>query len=194
MNQVSWHFKKELIHLLLMSALFVTACQSSSATRQVQKSAESKPKQTTVTVSRLPDVQIFVDEAILRKPYAILGGTLKNLSMDKLENLFVELELIRRTDGSAERREVKVEPGEIAPGDSGKYSIKVLSNEWSGSRIIRLQSTSESREIVFKTSPGARRPPEKITPVTRVVNEGRPRTTSKGEEFINSPDNPVAVP
>ena len=92
MNLASQHFRSEIVYPLLMSALFATACYSSSATRQVQESAESKLKQTTVAVSQLPDVQILVDEAILRKPYAILGGTLKNVSTEKLENLSIELD------------------------------------------------------------------------------------------------------
>lgn len=194
MNQVSGLLKNGHISLFLMSTLFVTACHFSSATRHAQESAESKPKPTSVAVTQSPEVQIFVDEAMLRKPYAILGGTLKNVGTQKLEDISIALELIRRADGNAERREVKVEPGDIPAGGSGRYSIKVLSEEWSGSRIVALQSSSVPREITFKTLPGARRPPEKIMPVTRVVNEGRPKPKSKGDEYINTPDNPIAVP
>ncbi|MCA1634134.1 MAG: hypothetical protein LC802_10575 [Acidobacteria bacterium] len=194
MNQVLSLSIQGLSFLLLLSALSTTACQSSSVTRRAQESAELKPDPTPPAFTPSPDVQIFVDEAMLRKPNAILGGTLKNVSTEKLEHLSIELELIRRTDGHAERRVVKVEPSEIAPGGSGKYSIKVLSEEWSGSRIIRLQTSREPRQITFKALPGARRPPEKITPVTRLSKEGKPRTNSKGDEYINTPDNPIAVP
>jgi hypothetical protein len=174
-----------------LSILLLTACQRSADTRRTQ---EAKSDKASVAVSQTPDVQIFVDEALLRKPHAILGGTLKNVGTEKLENLSLEVELIRRADGSAERREVSVEPKEIAPGGSGKYSFKVLSEEWSGSRIVRLLSASGPREIAFKTLPGARRPPEKTTSVTRVIQDTRPRSTSKGEEFINTPDTATSVP
>jgi hypothetical protein len=139
-------------------------------------------------------VEIFVDEAMLRKPHAILGGTLKNVGREKLENLSLEIELTRRSDGTAERREVSVAPRELAPGESGKYSLKVLSEEWSGSRIIRLRSGPGPREVAFKTLPGARRPPEKNASVTRVVQDSRPRPSSRGEEFINTPDTATSVP
>jgi hypothetical protein len=195
MSQFSGWSKKDFTFAFLLSALFLTSCQSSTATRGAKDSAEQSAAQTAPSpVSKSPSVEILVDEAMLRKPYAILGGTLKNVGTEKLENLSLELELVRRADGSAERREVSIEPDELNPGGSGKYSIRVLSEEWRGSRIIRLQSSSKPGEIAFKTLPGARRPPEKITPVTRVINERRPRTHSKGEEFINTPDSAVAVP
>jgi hypothetical protein len=195
MVQFSGSSKKAYIFLFPLMFLFLMGCQNSTATRRAQESAEQRAAQKASSVSRSPDVEIFVNEAMLRKPYAVLGGTLKNVGTEKLENLSLELELIRRADGSPERREVTVEPSVLGPGSSGKYSIRVLSEEWSGSRIISLQSTSRPAEITFKTLPGARRPPEKTPSVTRVINEGRPMTrSSKGEEFINSPDNPIAVP
>src|SRR5947209_15098508 len=45
-------------------------------------------------------------------------------------------ELRKRDDGNLERREVAVEPSDLAPGEQGKYTLKVLSDEWSGSRLV----------------------------------------------------------
>jgi hypothetical protein len=193
MNQPSRSNRKALTYLFVLSVLFVTACQRAAETRQARETSATKGDKA-ATFSQTPDVEIFVDEAMLRKPHAVLGGTVKNVGTEKLENLSLELELIRRDDGSAVRRSVEVEPRELAPGGSGKYSFKVLSDEWSGSRIISLRSGSGPREIAFKTLPGARRPPEKTTSVTRVVQDSRPRSTSKGEEFINTPDTATSVP
>jgi hypothetical protein len=194
MIQGSVSISKAFTFPLVLSFLLLAGCQRSAGTRQAKEAESSKGDKAAATVSQAPGVEIFVDEALLRKPHAILGGTLKNVGAEKLENLSLELELIRRADGSAERREVAIEPREIAPGGSGRYSFKVLSDEWSGSRIIRLQSAAGPREIAFKTLPGARRPPEKTTTVTRVVQDSRPRSTSKGEEFINTPDTATSVP
>jgi len=144
-----------------------------------------------------PETQVFVDEAMLRKPYAVIGGTVENISGSTLEGLSVELELQRRADGSRERREVSVEPEDLAPGGRGRYTLKILSDEWSDSRIVRLRSKARQAELVFKTQPGARRPPERIPepkPVTRVVQGPRTKKKPGGEEFINTPDDPVAVP
>ena len=191
MNQRSGLFKKALTCQIILSCLFLNACQR-SAEKPLTGSAKSE--KATAAVALAPDVEIFVDEAMLRKPHAVLGGTVKNVGKEKLENLSLEIELTRRADGSAERREVSVVPRELAPGESGKYSLKVLSDEWSGSRIIRLQSGPGLREVAFKTLPGARRPPEKNASVTRVVQDSRPRPASRGEEFINTPDTATSVP
>ncbi|HEU4596487.1 MAG TPA: hypothetical protein VFS10_15230 [Pyrinomonadaceae bacterium] len=194
MNQPSRANRKALSFLLILPVLVLSACQRSAETRQARETSAAKSDKASVAVSQTPDVEIFVDEAMLRKPHAVLGGTLKNVGTEKLENLSLELELIRRDDGSAVRREIAVEPRELAPGGSAKYSIKVLSDEWSGSRIISLRNASARREIAFRTLPGARRPPEKTTSVTRVIQDSRPRSTSKGEEFINTPDTATSVP
>ncbi|MDQ3803531.1 MAG: hypothetical protein M3416_06835 [Acidobacteriota bacterium] len=133
---------------------------------------------------------------MLRKPHAILGGTVQNVGGGRLENLTVELELRRRGDGGTELRAVPVEPAVLAPGEKGRYSLKVLSGEWSGSRLLRLRSGARAEDVAFKTSPGARRPPERI-PDSRtitVTKDSRPRPRSGGEEFINTPDTPVSVP
>lgn len=191
MNQRSGSIRKAFTFQLILSCLFLAACQRSAVTRETAEAKSDKPS---AVVAQAPGVEIFVDEARLKKPHAILGGTLKNVGTEKLENLSLEIELTRRSDGSAERREISVEPREIAPGESGKYSLKVLSDEWSGSRIIRLQTGPGLREVSFKTFPGARRPPEKTTSVTRVIQDSRPRSTSKGEEFINTPDTATSVP
>ena len=191
MNQPSCSIRKALTVPFILSCLFLAACQRSADTREMAEKKSDKPS---APVAQAPDVEIFVDEAMLRKPHAVLGGTVKNVGAERLENLSLEIELTRRSDGSTERREVPVEPREIVPGGSGKYSLKVLSDEWSGSRIIRLQTGPGLREVAFKTLPGARRPPEKNASVTRVIQDSRPRSTSKGEEFINTPDTATSVP
>lgn len=194
MNLRSVTNRKALTFQLILSCLLLTACQRSADTRPARETAGAKSEKTTAAAAHAPGVEILVDEAMLRKPHAILGGTVKNVGTEKLENLSLEMELTRRSDGGAERREVTVEPRELAPGESGKYSLKVLSDEWSGSRIVRLRSAPGQREVAFKTLLGARRPPEKNPSVTRVVQDSRPRTTSKGEEFINTPDTATSVP
>jgi hypothetical protein len=132
---------------------------------------------------------------MLSKPYAIIGGTVRNNGLKKLEKLSVEIELRRREGGSVERREVSVEPGDLAPGEQGKYALKILSDEWSGSRIVALRSGAGRREVAFNSFPGAKRPPEKF-PQTKAtaVNTPRQKSRPNGNEFINTPDNPIKVP
>lgn len=164
----------------------LVACQSAADPQQARQKA---------TPVR-PAAHIFVDEAMLRKPHAILGGTVENISDAPLENLSVELELRRRDDGAIELRQVPIVPSQLAPGEKGRYRLEVLSEEWSGSRLLRLHSGSRGTDVAFRSSPGARRPPERL-PVERVGNGTRAapaRPRPQGEEFINTPDTATSVP
>lgn len=132
---------------------------------------------------------------MLKKPYAVIGGVVQNIGVEKLDNMSLEIELKRRENGDTELRSIEVEPGTLSPGERGKYSLKVISDEWSGSRIVRLRSSSRPLDIVFKTLPGARRPPERIPDrVVQVTKDTRPKSKTSSGEFINTPDNPIPVP
>ncbi|HZT60929.1 MAG TPA: hypothetical protein VFA21_20160 [Pyrinomonadaceae bacterium] len=152
--------------------------------------AAAKPAQVAPTPAP-PDANIYVDEAMLSKPYAIIGGTVENTSGGKLENLSVEIELRRRDGGATERREVAVQPASLDPGKRGKYSLKVLSDDWGSSRVVTLRGGQ--REVAFKSLPGAKRPPERPGGNVVFVNTP-PKKKSKGDEFINTPDTPISVP
>lgn len=178
---------------LLFAIVLLSGCQKRQEPSMAGPSSAPKAMQSPSPAAPTPEANILIDEARLAKPYAVIGGTVQNISSERLEKLSVEIELRRRSDGSVERRDVAVEPGELEPGKQGKYSLKVLSEEWSGSRIVKLRSGSRAQEVAFKSLPGAKRPPEKI--------EGRPVTVNpparkkpNGDEFINTPDTPYKVP
>jgi hypothetical protein len=177
--------------VLTLSAL--SGCQKTSVERpsgatSAQKTAQTRP------AAPAPEANIFADEAMMAKPYAIIGGAVENVSAQRLEKLSVEIELRRRADGSVERREVSVVPADLEPGRQGKFSLKVLSEEWSGSRVVGLRSGArQPQEVAFRTQPGAKRPPEKIKPnVVTVKTPAQKR--SNGSDFINTPDTPYKVP
>ncbi|HEV3471055.1 MAG TPA: hypothetical protein VG148_17150 [Pyrinomonadaceae bacterium] len=170
--------------------LTLSGCQTGPTRDQAPQTSAATP----TPAAAAPEAHIFVDEAMLRKPHAILGGTVENVGGGRLENLSVELELRRRGDGGTEVRSVPVEPAALAPGEKGRYSLKVLSGEWSGSRLLRLRAGGREGDVAFSSSPGARRPPER-TPDSRTVTVTKgSRARSGGEEFINTPDTPVSVP
>lgn len=148
------------------------------------------------TASRSTEVQIFEDEPLLRNSQAVVGGRVRNISRESLSGLSLEIELKRRTGGNTETRTIKVAPDELAPGAEGRYSLTLPRQEFSGTQIKHLRSASRSDLIVFKTSPGARRPkePPHEQPTRTVIIEQRPSTRSKDDEFINTPDNPTRVP
>jgi hypothetical protein len=121
----------------------------------------------------------------------VVGGTVRNISAEKLEGLSVEIELKRRTGGGIEVRQVSVEPRDLQPGEEGKYSLQIVPKAWSGVRVGKLMSEARGGEIPFKPELGARRPAEG-RPSPKVVVEPRPQR--KGDDFINTPDTPIRIP
>jgi hypothetical protein len=176
---------------VLFAAPFLLAgCGTRASSGGTKASATPAPSKQTQTQTP-PGANIYVDEAMLSKPYAVIGGTVENVSGEKLENLSVEIELRRRDGGTTERREVAVEPSSLDPGKRGKYSLKVLSDEWGSSHVVTLHGGG--REVAFKSLPGAKRPPERPGGNVVIVNVP-PKKKSKGDEFINTPDTPISVP
>ena len=171
--------------LPLPALLIFSGCQKHTPSADVQASAPG-PVVKTSKVSAPAEADVYVDEARLAKPYAIIGGTVRNVGPEKLEKLSVEIELRKRDDGNLERREVAVEPSDLAPGEQGKYTLKVLSDEWSGSRLVTLRSGA---------GPLGCRLDRSRLPVTKVVADApRQKSRPNGGGFINTPDNPIKVP
>jgi hypothetical protein len=177
--------RKHALTLTLLPFLLLSGCQTAPDASQ-QKAAQATP-----TPRQEPRAHVFVDEAMLAKPYAIIGGAVQNVGKEKLEKLSVEVELRRRADSGVETREVRVEPADLEPGQQGKFSLKILSEEWSGSRVVGLRGGAE--EVAFKSLPGAKRPPEKIKDNVIIVKTPA-KKKSGGDDFINTPDNPYSVP
>lgn len=138
-----------------------------------------------------PVAQIFQDEVRLAGGQAVFGGTVRNISGEKLEGLSVEVELKSRTGDGKEVRQVSVEPRDLPPGQDGRYSLQIAPKAWSGVSVARLVSAARGGEVPFKPEVGARRPAEG-RPAPKVIVEPRPR--QKGDDFINTPDTPVRIP
>ena len=138
-----------------------------------------------------PAAQIYQDEVRLAGGQAVVGGTVRNISGERLEGLSVEIELKSRAGDGREVREVALEPRDLAPNEEGKYSLQVVPKNWSGVRVARLLSSARGEEVAFKPELGARRPAEG-RPSPKVIVEPRPR--QKGDDFINTPDTPVRIP
>jgi hypothetical protein len=172
-----------------------TACQNPRTTSEPRPAQHQTGEQANQSAQKpAPEVKIFVDDAMLRKPYAVLGGSVENVGVERLGGLSVEIELRRRADGSTERREVAVQPDELAPGERGRYSLKVLSNEWGSSRIVRLRSGARTQDVAFQILPGAKRPPERMPEGKEILVKAPRKADQAGEEFINTPDTATTVP
>ena len=162
--------------------------------RQLSHVRAAQGAQTPAKVVAPPEAQIFEDEARLKGSQALVTGTIRNISDQKLEALSLEMELKRRGNPQAvERRRVSVVPADLAPGEEGRYSLSLASSEWSGARVLNLNGKGRTEAIAFQSAVGARRPPERLPQGSpKIVVAPRPRP--QGEEFINTPDNPIRIP
>ena len=134
--------------------------------------------------------QILVDDALIKGDQTILGGSVKNISGENLNNLAVNLELIRRKDGGTEKVAAQVEPTQLAPQQEGRYSLQVRSSDYLAVKLAGLKSGANSNLLAYVAAPGQKRPLEKLESKTIIIN--RPGASKGG--FLNSPDNPGRVP
>lgn len=133
---------------------------------------------------------VLVDEALLKGGQTIIGGTVRNISAEKLSRLTVALELRRRKDGSLEQSSATVEPSDLEPNAEGRYALKLSAQQYISARLIGLKAGADSAQLAYTTASGQKRPPERIEPKVVTV----PRPASRPGEFLNSPDNPARVP
>ena len=133
---------------------------------------------------------ILVDDALLKGGQTIIGGTVKNISAEKLSGLTVALELRRRKDGSLEQTSAEVEPRDLEPDQEGRYVLKLPAQQYISVRLTGLKGGADSVLLAYTTASGQKRPPERLEPKVVTV----PRPAGRGGEFLNSPDNPARVP
>jgi hypothetical protein len=138
-----------------------------------------------------PKAQVFHDEVVLKGSKAVVGGTVRNIADETLEELNVEIELKARDGRTSEMRSVRVEPASLGRGEEGRFALQINSGDWGGTRVARLFSTKVDADIPFKPELGAKRPPERVpSPKVIVV----PRRKPRGDDFLNTPDTPIRIP
>lgn len=158
--------------------------------RHANDVSEAQRREALANVPRGPiKAHILMDEAISKGGQTIIGGTVKNISPERLSGLAVELELKSRAGRNVERITLPLTPAELEQNQEGKYSVKLPQN-FGAVRLVSLISEPNATQLAFTTGIGQKRPFEKIEPKVVVV----PRPRSKGGEFLNSPDNPARVP
>jgi hypothetical protein len=161
-----------------------------------EKVAATKTSQTASNRPALPTkAQVFIDEPIRKGSQVTIGGRVQNISDENLSDLYVEIELEHKKDGSLEARTIQVTPGDLGPKEEGRYNL-TLEGDYTNLKFRSLKTGSGSQEIGFKSAPGAKRPFEEPRRTTKTVIVDGPRSTStkNGEEFINTPDNPARIP
>ena len=152
-----------------------------SALLVVQTKPEPKPS---------PKAIVLVDDALMQAGKTIVGGTVRNTSSERLEQVSVELELTRRKDAVAEKKLIALTAPQLEPGQEGRYSLEVKAQDYSSARLVGLRVGPDSSSLAYTSGSGQKRPPERLESGTIIVN----KPASKGGEFLNSPDKPARIP
>lgn len=137
-----------------------------------------------------PQAQITIDDAMAQGGKTVIGGTVKNISDQKLGPLTIELELRRRKDASAETKQIALTPAEIAPQEAARYSVELKAQEYSSARVVALRAQGLPQPLVYSTLQGRQRPTDR--PETKTITVGKRPT--KTDDFLNSADNPARIP
>lgn len=132
---------------------------------------------------------VVVDEPTLEKGMTTVGGVVKNISGQQLSGLSVMLEFRRRKDGKTEQTMLPVSPAHLQPQEEGAYAARFSVDDFASVRLAGVQADPQSTMIVYSSSQGKKRPPERLQPPTIVV-----KRAGKPGEFLNSPDNPGRIP
>jgi hypothetical protein len=154
--------------------------------RQVAAAAEAEVKR------KAPRVEVFVDDALVNGKITTLGGTVHNISTENLHNIAVELQLRRRVGAGLDTRVVEPETTDLAPDARARYVIQVATEDYISATFSRVVSGSDRAAIPFKALPGNPRPPLDA-PASKTIIVDK-RSPGKGDEFINTPNNPGRVP
>ena len=154
--------------------------------RQVAAAAELEVKK------RAPKVEVFVDDAVVNGKVTTLSGTVHNISTENLTNIGVELQLRRRVGAGVDLRAIAPESTDLAPDAKARYSFQVPTQDYISATFLRVTGGGDRAAIPFKAVPGNPRPPMEA-PGSKTIVVEKPRT-SRGDEFINTPNNPARVP
>jgi len=132
---------------------------------------------------------VLVDEALLQGNKTTVGGTVRNTSSEKLQQVKVELELKRRKDGAVETKLVSLDPSELEATQEGRYSLELKVQDYGSARLVGLRVGPDSTAVGYSWAPGQKRPLERLEPKTIIVQ----RPSSKSDD-LGSPDRPARLP
>jgi hypothetical protein len=135
-----------------------------------------------------PKALVLIDDAMMQGSKSLLGGSVRNISNEKLMDVSVELELKRRADGTPEKKLVTVDPDQLDPQQEGQYSLELKTQDYSAARVVGIKAGPSL--LAYSTGQGKKRPLERLESKTIVVDK-RP---GKRSEFLNTQDNPARVP
>jgi hypothetical protein len=175
-----------LVAVALVSGYFILNRRQQQRALAARQAAEAAKKVAPPVLA-----QVYENEARLQAGQAQISGVVRNVSNARLDDLAVELQLIPRAGENLKTERLKLEPAGLNPGEEGRYAYTLDSHLWSATRLVRIVSGAEGAEIGFKTQLGSRRPLEEPATGTKVVVV--PRQRGKGDDFINTPDNPIPI-
>ena len=172
-----------------VTALLVTGFVFVRRAYVLRMLAENQPPPVTTTTPKGPPLaHVVVDEPTLEKGFTVIGGMVQNTSDRDLSDVFVVIEMKRRKDGGTEEVALPVSPAVLAPQSQGVYALRADAQDYASIRLAGVKAAPKSTAIVYSSSQGKKRPPERFEPKIVVV-----KRSGKPGEFINTPDNPGRI-
>lgn len=171
---------------LIFGGYFVLRHRSAAATAQ--------PAAAPRVEAREPiKLQVFEDEAYLRRADAIIGGTVHNVSNEKLSGLSLTIKLQGRDGRTEETRTVAATPANLSPQEKATYSLAVPSAKWSSAKVVAIAADG-STLVAFQSTRGKARPREAPpAPIVRSAPAERSKASKKDDGFLNTPDTPITI-
>ena len=152
--------------------------------------ADSQPPPVTDSGPKGPPVaHVIIDEPTLERGFTVIGGAIKNISDRELSDIVVVIEMRRRKDSGVEEVTLPVSPPVLQPQQEGAFSLRATAQDYGSIRLAGVKTAPQSTLVVYTSSQGKKRPPERFEPKVVVV-----KRSGKPGEFINTPDNPGRVP
>ena len=155
--------------------------------RQVAALADAEVKR------KAPKVEVFVDDAMVNGKTTTLGGPVHNISNETMQNIAVELQLRRRVGSGMDTRVIAPEMTDLAPDARAHYSVQVATEDYISATFSRVVGGADRAAVPFKALPGNPAPPMDA-PASKTIVVGKASRSGKGDEFINTPNNPGRVP
>lgn len=192
LSQAKESNKRKLLAVVCAVAVTAVLLAGYAAVRKyhaMQVAANTPPLGTEPTPKGPALAHVVVDEPTLERGMTSVGGVVKNISSEQLSGLSVRLEFRRRKDGKTEETVLPVTPAHLQPQEEGAYAAKFSVDDFASVRLAGVHAGPQSTLIVYSSSQGKKRAPERLQPQTIVV-----KRAGKPGEFLNTPDNPGRLP
>lgn len=166
----------------------------------VDKSSASIVKnaepQTAATPAQV-QIQVLQNDVYVRAGQAVIGGSVRNVSNETIENINLRLKLENRVTAETKFENLELKPSTLAPQSEATYGLKLPVGQWNAISVQQITASGNDNSqalLSFRTGQGKLRPIEAApSGKTKIVVVERRLKPKNGEEFINTPETAISI-